>query len=140
MRWRKLALLVLLLSALGTSAGAQTRTDNSIIGTWTSTLSDVDRDRTPPVKYAETVTLTIAPGGNIHLQRMTRAERARNPEVWAGSGVYSVPEPGIMRVSFDPNLQMSAVIWRYRMSGNAFTVIDNDTNVSRTFYRTTPSY
>ena len=136
----RVAALVLALSTLGTAAGAQIRLDNAIIGTWTSTLSDVDRDRTPPLKIAETVTLTISAGGSIYLERLSRAGNSRIPDRWVGSGVYSVPAPGVLRLSFDPNLQVSAVVWRYRLAGNTFTVIDNDTNVSRTFYRSTLPY
>jgi hypothetical protein len=118
------------------AAAAQARNlDDAIVGKWASTLNGTDSDRTPPLKYAETVTLTISANGNLYLERLTRPLNSKNADLWLASGIYSVPVPGVLRLTFNPEYQLSAAIWRYSVSGNKFVIVDNDTNVSRTFVR-----
>lgn len=117
------------------AATAQTVPSGSIVGKWSSTLKGFDHSISPPIDFEENVVLTISANGNIHLERTRRALHSKASASMMVDGVYTVPAPGVLRLTFSNTLGELPAIWTYALNGNTLTITEAATGITRKFNR-----
>ena len=130
-----LAALAALLVFAAVPAAAQTVTSGDVVGKWSSTLKGFDHSISPPLDYEENVVLTISENGNIHLERTRRLLKSKGSVSWTADGVYTVPSPGVLRLTFSNTLGEIPATWFYVLKNNTLTITEGGSGISRKFVR-----
>ena len=131
---RRVAVIAALLALACTGVSSAQTVPGSIVGKWESTLKGFDHTVTPHLDYEEDVVLTISENGNIFIERTRRPLNSKGSVTWQAGGVYVIPTPGIIQLTFSNNLGEVPAIWRYVIQGNTLTITDAG-GVSRKFNR-----
>ena len=129
------ALLAALLMLAAVPVAAQVSATDTVVGKWSSTMKGFDHSISPPLDFEENVVLTISANGNIHIERTRRALKTKGSVSWTADGVYTVPNPGVLRLTFSNNLGELPAIWFYVLKNNTMTITEGNSGISRKFVR-----
>jgi len=111
-----------------------------LVGKWGSTMNGFDKDLSPPYYYSENVVLTISANHNIHIER-TRVEKGHTAgDTWMADGVYTMPAPGIMALTFATPMGQIPGVWKFVVNGNTMWIIDDGTGIQRKYFRIFTQY
>ena len=106
-----------------------------LVGKWGSTLNGFDKDQQPPYYYEENVLLTISANNNIQLERTRRERGHRDAQTIALNGVYTMPQNGIMLLTFADPVGQAPAMWQFVIRGNTMIIVDDATGIQRRFFR-----
>ena len=111
-----------------------------LVGKWGSTMNGFDKDQQPPYYFEENVQLTISANGNIQLERARREKNHKEIETMALNGVYTMPQNGIMLLTFAEPVGQVPAIWQFVIRGNTMWIIDDATGLQRKYLRIFTQY